>query len=83
MPHEGDEDSLKKVEEALLRYAHTMHEYTLRLWTDSRKRAEERLGKGVGGDPRKQPASAAQTKGQEHAKGANKESTGAREHART
>lgn len=36
------DDQLRRVEENLLRYAHEMHEYTLQLWTDSRKAAEEK-----------------------------------------
>ena len=83
MPHEGDEDSLKKVEEALLRYAHTMHEYTLRLWAESRKRLEERV---AGGDARKQPPSMGQAtrRGQykEHSTSASKDGTGAGDRAR-
>jgi len=35
-------DDLQQIEDSLLRYAHEMHEYTLQLWADSRKAAEEK-----------------------------------------
>ena len=62
MPLDEDRDRMRKIEEALLGYAHTMHEYTLRLWTESRKRADERaardgvpvMGDGSGSDARRQ-----------------------------
>lgn len=38
------DDQLRQIEESLLHYAHDMHEYTLQLWTDSRKAAEEKKG---------------------------------------
>lgn len=35
-------DHLDRLEEALLGYAHEMHEYTLQLWTNSRRVLEEK-----------------------------------------
>jgi hypothetical protein len=36
------DDQLQRIEQSLLHYAHEMHEYTLQLWTDSCRAAEER-----------------------------------------
>ena len=53
------DDQLRRVEESLLRYAHEMHEYTLQLWTDSRKASEEKKpskgGKGEATKRKKGP----------------------------
>lgn len=37
-----DGDHLRRIEEALMRYAQEMHEYTLQLWADSRRVSEEK-----------------------------------------
>lgn len=42
----ADEPHLRRIEHSLLLYAHEMHEYTLQLWADSRKVAEEKKKAG-------------------------------------
>ncbi|EKM51989.1 uncharacterized protein PHACADRAFT_31776 [Phanerochaete carnosa HHB-10118-sp] len=39
---EMDDDGFAELEEALTRYSQEMHEYTLQMWTDSRRAAEEK-----------------------------------------
>lgn len=46
-------DNLRLIEEALLRYAQEMHEYTLQLWADSRKATEEKKAAKAAGSARR------------------------------
>ena len=72
MPEDREHESLRKMEEALAHYAHAMHEYTLQLWTECRRAAEETLGKGAGTDHKK---GTSQTKNQEKKEKAFRESS--------
>ena len=75
--HKDEESSLRKLEDALMHYARTMHDYTLELWANSRRRAEETLNKGAG-DSKTQTAPRSKSRERKTAK----ESTG-RDRART
>ena len=57
MPEDKEFERLRKMEEALERYTSAMHDYTLQLWTECKKRAEGRLGRGAGGDHGKRSTS--------------------------